>query len=221
MSENVEVAETNDLFTVMGSCRAMRRLRPDPVPDELLFRLIESAGCAPSGRNLQRARWIVVRDEDQRKAIAALHRRFSEPHARRQLLRAGGVAHHDPDRRRRMWEAVLWLAEHLHEVPVLVVACCILDDPDQDPDRYAGSIWPGVQNLLLAARALGLGAVPTTYVLRDRAGLARILELPARVTPVSLIPVGYPMRQFGPVRRLPVEEIMMVDRWAGPVPETA
>ena len=129
------------------------------------------------------------------------------------------LPHHDGERRRRMYEAVLWQAEHMHESPVLIVACCILDTPDQDPNRYASSIWPGVQNLLLAARALGLGAVPTTYVLRHREELHQVLELPPRVSAQALIPVGLPTGNFGPVRRMPVEEITMHERWHGPPPD--
>ncbi len=117
-----------------------------------------------------------------------------------------------------MWDAVLWQAEHMHEAPVIIVACCIMDDAEQDPGRYASSIWPGVQNLLLAARASGLGAVPTTYALAYRDELESVLELPERVRAQAVIPVGFPRGQFGPVRRLPVDEVMMSDRWSGELP---
>ena len=202
-----------DLFEVMSTCRAMRRLRPDPVPDEFVRRLIEAASCAPSGRNLQRARWIVVRDPAQRERVAELNRRACVDHATAQ--RDASV-----DARRRMWEAVLWQAEHLHEAPVILVACCIMDAPDQDPGRFASSIWPGVQNLLLAARALGLGATPTTYALALRDELEAVLGLPERVRAQAVIPVGVPLGRFGPVRRLPVDDVMMEDRWSGAVPDT-
>jgi nitroreductase len=112
-----------------------------------------------------------------------------------------------------MWDAVLWQSEHMHEAPVIVVACCVMDDPDQDPGRYASSIWPGIQNLLLAARAEGLGAAPTTYALNYRDELEALLELPADVRAQAVIPIGYPLGSFGPVRRRPVDEVMMVDRW--------
>jgi nitroreductase len=195
-----------DLFEIMSTCRAMRRLRPDPVADEDVRRLIEAANFAPSGRNLQRARWIVVRDAEQRRRIAAINRRASLEHAT-----AGRDASEGP--RRRMWEAVLWQTDHMHEAPVIVVACCIMDDPDQDPGRYASSIWPGVQNLLLAARALELGATPTTYALAFRDDLERTLELPPHVRAMAVIPVGHPMGRFGPVTRRPVDESLMLDRW--------
>lgn len=194
------------LFGVMSTCRAMRRLKPDPVPDELVRRLIAAASAAPSGRNLQRARWIVVRDAEQRRRVAELNRRASLDHATAERDASTGA-------RRRMWEAVLWQTEHMHEAPVIVVAVCIMDDPDQDPGRFASSIWPGVQNLLLAARTLGLGATPTTYGLAFRAELEAVLDLPAHVRAQAVIPIGWPLGNFGPVTRLPLDEVMMPDRW--------
>jgi nitroreductase len=195
------------LYGVMSTCRAMRRLRADPVPDELVRRLIDAAAAAPSGRNLQRARWIVVRDPDQRRRIAELNRRASLDHATAERDASTTGA------RRRMWDAVLWQTDHMHEAPVIVVAVCIMDDPDQDPGRYASSIWPGVQNLLLAARALGLGATPTTYALACRDELESVLGLPAHVRAQAVIPIGWPLGNFGPVARLPLDEVLMSDRW--------
>jgi nitroreductase len=212
--------ETTELSDVMSTCRAMRRLRPDPVPDELLTRLVEAAGYAGSGRNLQRARWIVIRDPEQKHRIADLNRRASHQDARERVDAPVSLPHHDAERQRRMWEAVLWQAEHLHEVPALVAACCIMDHPGQDPNRYAGSVWPGIQNLLLAARSLGLGATPTTFVLRLRDEFENVLGLPERVTAQALIPIGFPMGRFGPVNRLPVEQVMHRDRWSDALPMT-
>jgi len=208
----------HDLLAVMSTCRAMRRLRPDPVPEALVRRLIEAANCAPSGRNLQRARWIVVGDAEQRRRIGDLNRRASLDPATAERDASRALPHHDRDRRRRMWDAVLWQAEHMHEAPVIVVACCIMDDAAQDPGRYASSIWPGIQNLLLAARASGLGAVPTTYALSYRDELETVLELPDRVRAQAVIPIGFPIGRFGPVRRLTVDDVMMSDRWSGELP---
>ena len=86
----------------MYSCRAMRRLHPDPVPDDHLLRLIDAANQAPSGRNFQRARWIIVRDDDQKVRLADLNRRASEDAAREQSQHAEALPHHDEDKRRRM-----------------------------------------------------------------------------------------------------------------------
>lgn len=212
-------SEDPGLFEVMSTCRAMRRLKPDPVPDQLLTQLITAANYAPSGRNMQRARWIVVRGPEQKQRIAHLNRRASEESARLQVDHPSALSHHDEARRRRMYEAVLWQAQHMHEAPALIVACCVMDAPDQDPNRFGSSIWPGVQNLLLAARAVGLGAVLTTYVLSFREELHEVLGLPPRVSAQALIPVGFPRGRFGPVSRMPVEEIVMHERWHGPVPD--
>jgi nitroreductase len=202
-----------DLFEVMSTCRAIRRLRLDPVPDRLVRRLIEAANYAPSGRNLQRARWLVVRDPEQRRRIGALNRVASVDHATAARDTSDDLPD-DDDLRRRLWDAVLWQSEHMHEAPVIVVACCIMDDPEQDPGRYASSIWPGVQNLLLAARACGLGAAPTTYALSHRVELEALLDLPATVRAQAVIPIGFSAVAFGPVRRRPIHEVMMVDRWS-------
>ncbi len=210
----VGVTDEIGLFEAIYSCRAMRRLRPDPVPEELLLRLVDAANQAPSGRNFQRGRWIIVREHGQKQRVAELNRRASEAAARDQAERGEPLPHHDVEKRRRMWEAVLWQSEHMHEAPAIIVACAVLDHPGQDPNRYAGSIWPGIQNLLLAARAVGLGAVATTYALRFRDELHEALGLPPDAAVQSIIPVGFPIGNFGPVTRRPVGEITMFDRWA-------
>jgi nitroreductase len=103
------------LFDAIYSCRAMRRLHPDPVPLPQILRLIEAAYQAPSGRNLQRARWIVVRDARQKRRIAELNRRASEEAARQNSEHADPLPHHEQEKRRRMWKAVLGHSEHMHE----------------------------------------------------------------------------------------------------------
>ena len=114
-----------------------------------------------------------------------------------------------------MLNAVLWQADHMHEIPALIIACMLFDEEPSAADRAraGGSIWPGVQNVLLAARALGLGAAPTTLGLVDREAAKRVLGLPARMEAYCLIPVGYPLGNFGPVTRMPVGETMKWDRW--------
>ena len=206
------------LFEAMYSCRAMRRLHPDPVPEAQLLRLVDAANQAPSGRNFQRGRWIIVRNDQQKQRVAELNRRASEEAAREQAGHAEPLLHHGVEKRRRMWEAVLWQSEHMHEAPAIIVACAVLDHAGQDPNRYASSIWPGIQNLLLAARARGLGAVPTTYALRFRDELDEVLGLPGDVAAQAIIPVGFPIGNFGPVTRRPAHEITMFDRWDGPHP---
>src|SRR5687767_7038556 len=117
-----------------------------------------------------------------------------------------------------MLASVLWQAEHLQEAPAIVIACLEFAAPPQDSFSAGagsgGSIWPGVQNLLLAARALELAATPTTFAIADRDAARGILNLPEDIQPFCVIPVGYPMGKFGPVVRKPVAEVMRWDRWS-------
>ena len=119
------------------------------------------------------------------------------------------------EKRQRMLNSVLWQAEHLQDIPALVIACFEFDGPVDaaQASRAGSSLWPGVQNLLLAARALGLGAALTTLGLSDRAASREVLELPENIEAFGLIPVGYPLGNFGPVTRLPVAETMRWDHW--------
>ncbi len=208
------MSEDISLFDTMYHCRAMRRLDTKPVPEELLLKLIDAANQAPSGSNMQNGRWLVVRDADVKQKLADLNRAGVEAYL--PSADAGGsLPHQDAGKRKRMVESVLWQKEHMHEIPALVIAC--LDHGTKvdglEVYRGGGSIWPGVQNLLLAARALGLGAAPTTLALQDQDAVRAVLGLPDRMAAHCLIPVGYPLGNFGPVTRKPVEEIMRFDRW--------
>ena len=207
--------ETPGLFEVLYTCRAMRRLKPDPVPRDLLVKLIDAANQAPSGSNLQNARWIVVTDPEQKAKLAALNKKGVESYISPQANQPTALPHQSADKRQRMLDAVLWQKDHMHELPALIVACYEFPAPVTPAiaAQGSGSVWPGVQNLLLAARALGLGAAPTTLALIDRAAVAEALGLPDNVAAYCLIPVGWPMGKFGPLTRLPVEQTMRWDRW--------
>jgi nitroreductase len=203
------------IFEVLYSCRAMRRLKSDPVPEELLVKLVDAANQAPSGSNRQAARWIIVRDPAQRARLAELNKKAVETYVGPESTRPKSLPHQPAEKRQRMLNAVLWQAEHLQEIPALVIACLELEQAvdRSTAARGAGSIWPGVQNLLLAARALGLGAAPTTLFLADRAAAREVLALPDNVEAYCLIPVGYPLGRFGPVTRLPARDTIHWDRW--------
>jgi nitroreductase len=208
-------AKDPGLFEILYSCRAMRKLKPDPVPRELILKLLEAGNQAASGSNLQSLRWIVVQDPEQRRKVADLNRKGVEMYIGTGVAQVEGLPHQSADKRRRMLDAVLWQKDHMHEIPVLVLACYQFAQKPTPGDvaRAAGSVWPGVQNLLLAARALGLGAAPTTLALLDREATATALALPDTIAAYCLIPVGWPMGNFGPVTRLPVEETVHWDRW--------
>lgn len=202
-------ADTTDLFYAIHHCRAMRRLKPDPVPEELLMKMLDAANQGPTGSNKQNARWIVVRDPDQKKKLAELNRKsvdsyISNPAAASPQMQ--GIV-----------KAVIWQRDHFHEIPALLIPCLEFDE--KPPDTWTngsmsgGSIWPAVQNLLLSARALGLGAAITTLGLMDRPAAKAVLGLPELVEPFAIIPIGYPTGNFGPVTRRPLEEVVHHDRW--------
>jgi len=204
------------VFETMYNCRAMRRLDTREVPEALLVKLIDAANQAPSGSNMQNARWIVVRDPDVKRQLADLNRAGVEAYIGPQADNPGGLPHQSADKRKRMLDSVMWQMQHMHEIPALIIACLDFGQPVDAAmaARGGGSIWPGVQNLLLAARALGLGAAPTTLALGDREAVSRVLGLPDSMAAYCLIPVGYPLGRFGPVTRKPVGEILRFDRWS-------
>lgn len=206
-------SKNTDLFHIMYNCRAMRRLDTKVVPKDLLVKLVDAGNQAPSGSNMQGARWLVVRDANQKAELAKLNKAAVEVYAGITSSRQASLPHQPADKRAKMLSAVLWQADHMQEIPALIIACYEFEQPVNNAAGAAGSIWPGVQNVLLAARALGLGAAPTTLGLNPREKVKEILNLPDTVEPVCLIPVGYPLGNFGPVTRLPVEQTMHWDRW--------
>ncbi len=204
------------VFETMYNCRAMRRLDTRPVPEELLVKLVDAANQAPSGSNMQNGRWLVARDPEVKQKLADLNRKGVEAYIGPQVDNPGSLPHQTADKRKRMVEAVIWQMEHMHEIPALIIACMefgVKVDANMAA-RGGGSIWPGIQNLLLAARALGLGAAPTTLALGEPKAVAEALNLPETMAAYCLIPVGYPLGKFGPVTRKPVAEIMRFDRWS-------
>ena len=204
------------VFDTMYNCRAMRRLDTRPVPEELLCELISAANQAPSGSNTQGARWIVVRDPQVKQRLADLNRQGVETYLAPLIDNPGSLSHQSSDKRKRMVDAVVWQKNHMHEIPALIIACMEFGATASSDMivRGNGSIWPGIQNLLLAARALELGAAPTTLALNDRKAVAEVLKLPDSMAAYALIPVGYPLGTFGPVTRKPLKEILRFDQWS-------
>jgi nitroreductase len=210
------MADEIGLFEAMYSCRAMRRIKPDPVPEELLIKLIDAANQAPSGSNMQSARFLVVRDRAQKEKLGELNMKVFKAYTAPDANRPASLPHQSEAARARMLEAVRWQADHFAEIPAHIIACLEFGAPPNNSFAAGagagGSIWPAVQNLLLAARGLGLAATPTTFAISDRAAAQAVLGLPETIAPFCLIPVGYPLGKFGPVTRKPVAEIMRWDR---------
>ena len=205
-----DVAGTTDLFEIIRTTRSMRRLKPDPVPDALIRKILEAGVCAPSGGNMQRWRFLVIRDAAIKRTVGAYYKRaWEEVVAPR--YRAGEPAPGmDRDRFLRLLAAAEHLAAHIQDAPVWIVPCL----QGAAPTRTAGSsIYPAVQNMLLAARALGLGATLTTLYLSFEKEAEAALGLPADWHSYAILPIGYPTGRFGPVRRLALAEVVFDGRW--------
>ena len=191
----------------------MRRLKPDPVPNELIRKILDAGVCAPSGGNMQRWRFLVIRDTKVKETVGALYKRaWDEQVAHR--YRAGEPAPGTSrERFERMLAAAEYLANHIQEAPVWIVPCL----EGANPSRTSGSsIYPAVQNMLLATRALGLGCTLTTrHLLYERESEAA-MGLPEGVHSYAILPIGYPMGRFGPVGRGKLSDIVFQDKWGQP-----
>jgi nitroreductase len=211
MTENKPL--TMPLEEAMRTQRAIRRLTSDPVDDSLVLHLLELAMKAPTGSNSQNWEFIVVKDRDIVAKLGRLNRsvfRLAGPVYRRSVRRRGDEKMH------RILQAVQWQAEHFDAIPVVVVACLkgvIPPWPSVAASSAYGSIYPAVQNLLLAARAAGLGAALITMPLWSRLLARRALGLPWNVTPCAVIPLGWPIGKYGPTTRRPVGEAVSLDRY--------
>lgn len=189
-----------DVLEAIRTTRAMRRLDSSrPVSDADLQVLLEAAVKAPSGGNSQRARWLVVTDPELKRQVGEVYRRCAA-----EVL--GGYERQGADG--RMLRSSWHLADHMGEAPALIVACC------KGPSgRFGSSVFPGVQNLMLAARALGLGTTLTTIHLCDEPAVKRILGIPDDVATYAIVPVGHPLGRWGEAPRRPVSEQAFRDRW--------
>ncbi len=208
MSE--ESASTADLFEIIRTTRSMRRLKPDPVPNELIRKILEAGVCAPSGGNMQRWRFLVIRDAKIKETVGALYKRAWDEQVAPRYRSAEPAPGMSRERFLRLLDAAEYLGAHIHEAPVWIVPCL----EGGTPNRTSGSsIYPAVQNMLLAARALGLGATLTTLYLQFEKEVEAAFGLPPDVHSYALLPIGYPMGRFGPVRRIALADVVYQDRW--------
>jgi nitroreductase len=204
---------TMPLDEAMSTQRAIRRLKPDPVDDALVLKLIELALKAPTGSNAQNWEFVVVRDTAVKAKLAGLNRRAWNLYGGigRRIAQRNGDAGME-----KILNAVQWQADHFEEIPVIVVACLKGIIPPWPPIAAGsayGSIYPSVQNLLLAARAAGLGAALITLPLWSKFLARRALGLPWTVSPCAVIPLGWPKGRYGPTTRRPVGEVVSLDRY--------
>lgn len=201
------MTETFDLFEIMRTTRSMRRLKPDPVPDALLRQVLEAGTCAASGGNMQSWRFLVVRDPAIKAAAGGFYRKAWHEVVGPRYRSGAPAPGTTPDRFARMLAAAEHLADHIHEAPVWIVPCLA------GPRGSGASIFPAVQNMLLAARALGLGATLTTLYLLNEKDAEAALGIPDGYHSYAILPIGFPTGKFGPVRRAPLADVVFADIW--------
>ena len=201
------------LIEAMMTQRAVRRVLPDPVDDAVVRKCIELALRAPTGSNGQNWEFIVVKDRRVKERLGKRYRQaWSLYGAVGRRVTAGDES------MQKILRAVQWQVDHFTEIPVLVVPCLrggmrlpYMPSPFVGESSFFGSIYPSVQNLLLAARAMGLGASLITLPLWSVTSARRALGLPLTVTPVCVVPLGWPRGRYGPTTRKPVEEVVHLD----------
>jgi len=184
--------------------RSIRRFRPEPIPVEDIRLVLEAAVRAPNGGNQQIARFLVVTDRDTIREFGALYREAWWAKRRDEGF-------HGPDDLPPRYHPAAGLADAMGDAPCVVLALALYDGP-------ANSVIPAVQNLMLAARALGIGSVPTTLHPSVMDRVHQLFGIPDDVGFHLCVPLGYPQGNFGPTVRKPTSETTYLDRWDAPVP---
>jgi nitroreductase len=223
------------VMEVMATMRAMRRLRPDPVPRELLERCLQAASWAPTGGNSQTYGYVIVDDRETMRRCSELWRRSERWYEASQVI---APEHSTAEKWSRLVGALRYQAEHFEQTPALVAFTCDFTDqflrrslrgwraglrgyaaigPGQTlalmrnlprvlSTAESSSIYPGVENFLIAARAHGLAATLTTWHTFFEPDWRRVLGVSRRTKIYAIVPVGWPLGKFGPVVRVPVRE---------------
>jgi nitroreductase len=202
-----------DLWTVMSTATAVRRYRDEPVDDETLGRCLRAASWAPSGGNQQPWRFVVLRSDEARAVVtAAAHQTWA---AMKDFYTLPALADGAADPKSRVLRA---MAEHMHvggDAPGLVLFC-VQPQAGASKLQQGGSIFPAVQNFLLAARAQGLGAAITLWHGFCDDQLRTLVGIPDDWLIATLVTVGWPRGGHRSVRRKPLSEVAVVDRWDQP-----
>ena len=218
------------VFEAIRTARMLRVLKPDPVPDALIERILEAAICAPSAGNTQAWSFIAVTDETQRRRLGDAYRRASVS-VREFYAAQERPAHMGEEQYLRVLRSGIYLHEHMGEAPVIFLPCMRMEArvlPSSVPPATqafmrasyvhvaAASVYPAVQNVILACRALGLGTCLTTnhFLVEDE--VRAIAGLPDDYRIYAMMPIGWPVGRYGPVRRKPLAEIACRDRFGTP-----
>ena len=212
--------EEISLLEGLATTRAIRRYTSDPIPDEDLSRMLWLATRAPTGSNRQGFKFVVIRDGSNaprvRELIGAGARRMWDSKRVDDKYDRPGTSDSSP--KARMARTMDHFVSNVQHAPAIVLACVTIHRPQML--GVGGSVWPGVQNLLLAARALGYGGVITGFHGAHEDEIRQILHMPPadEVAIAATIPLGRPQGAHGPVRRQPVERLVFDDAWNRPAP---
>jgi nitroreductase len=207
MTTNAAPRLAMPLSDAIYSLRAIRRFKPDPISDDDLRAILDAATHAPSGSNLQPWRFIVVRDPEMRRRFAPLYREawWAKRHDQ------GINGPEDIPESDRTARAAMHLADEFGDAPCVVIVCATAKGA-----TMATFVIPAVQNLLLAARALGIGGTITNLHPSVEERVHALFGIPATAQVVYCIPLGYPRGRFGPTTRKPLSEVTALERWDGP-----
>ena len=220
--------EPLDVLDAIHTTRAQRFLKPDPIPEDVLWQILDAAIRGPTGGNQQGWGWVVIRDQATKDAIAKVYserilaaygyERVSDEDLGSARITRGAIEEGEIGIDQRNRRGVVHLAEHYAEAPVIVapvmrVAARMDDNTRRSGAGLGGSIYGAVQNLMLAARAFDIGTV-MTWTLDDSTLFRDLLGLPDDAFVMCLIPLGYLERgRFSQARRRPLGEVVHWDRW--------
>ncbi len=207
------------LSEAMSTLRAVRRLKSDPIPEDVLDRVLQAAAWAPTGGNAQPWRIVLVRDPAKKARLGELYAEQWAVFAKGYQANVEGLPEADKAQEQRNLNAGNYLAEHFHEAPAIAIFCFnpkMMAITDIRLDRVSvvggGSVYTAVQNLLLAARAEGLGCVLTTLLCICEPEVRELLEIPEPWGTAAAIPLGYPVgRGHGPIRRRSTKSLVFED----------
>lgn len=209
------------LYDAMSTLRAVRRLKTDPIPDDVLKRIFQAAAWAPSGGNVQPWRIVAVRDEQRRSQIGDLYQSQWETYgkmSRRGLDRLEGEKR---AKQERMLAAGDYLGDNMGAAPVLLVVCFnpkLMAITDSDLDRPSvvggGSVYLAIENLMLACVNEGIGCTLTTLLCYEEASVKEICGIPEDWYTCGVVPIGYPQgKGHGPITRAPIEKLFYADEF--------
>lgn len=201
------------LGEAMFSQRAIRRLRPDPLPAEALRTILAAAVKAPNGGNAQPWRFLLLRNREQVRAFGELYREAWWAKRRDQY---GWRGPEDVPPEAANYRSAMALAEEMKDAPAIVLVFSEPSDLRRLPEVVSASIFPAVQNLMLAARALGVGSTLTMLHPDVTERVFALVGAPPEAHLHCCIPLGYPRGRFGPTHRRPVAEVTYLDSWGQP-----